>query len=74
MRVSNKLVTSDMNTTSNDGDVNIAKKCCICGKVYKGYGNFAEPVKRGYCCDNCNANYVIPARMKFVKELREDVL
>jgi len=37
--------------------------CCICGKEYDGYGNNAEPVKAGRCCDDCNINQVIPARL-----------
>ena len=38
------------------------KKCCICGKPLTGFGNNAEPVRAGICCDDCNANIVIPAR------------
>ncbi len=39
-------------------------KCCICGEEVKGWGNNAEPVKDGTCCDSCNATHVIPARIK----------
>lgn len=39
------------------------KKCCICGKVIDGFGNNANPVKDGICCNLCNENYVIPGRM-----------
>jgi hypothetical protein len=39
-------------------------KCVICGCEIKGYGNNAEPVKSGRCCDTCNATKVIPARLK----------
>jgi len=38
-------------------------KCCICGKTFKGYGNNAEPVKQGICCDECNMMIVIPERV-----------
>lgn len=38
--------------------------CSICGKEYKGYGNNASPVKDGKCCDKCNDEVVIPARIK----------
>ena len=39
--------------------------CCICGKTFYGYGNNPNPVKDdGICCDDCNYNHVIPARMK----------
>jgi hypothetical protein len=39
------------------------KRCCICGKKYEGYGNNAEPIKKGQCCDECN-NEVIKERIK----------
>ena len=39
-------------------------KCVICGKEFDGYGNNAEPVQVGICCDECNAKQVIPARLK----------
>ena len=38
--------------------------CCICGEEYEGYGNNAEPYKKGYCCDACNIKFVIPARLE----------
>ena len=38
--------------------------CCICGKEYTGYGNNAEPVCSGRCCDECNTKVVIPERFK----------
>lgn len=39
-------------------------KCCICGKIIKGYGNNAEPVVyNGLCCDKCNKEVIIPARI-----------
>ncbi len=40
------------------------KKCVICKKEYDGYGNNAEPVKKGLCCDDCNENVVIPKRFE----------
>lgn len=40
------------------------KKCCICGKEIEGEGNNPEPVKsEGVCCDECNENVVISARL-----------
>lgn len=45
-------------------------RCCICGTIYTGFGNNAEPYKEGRCCDNCNLVYVIPERLKQV-EMRE---
>lgn len=43
-------------------------KCCICGKKIMGYGNNAEPVKKGTCCDECNMTVVIPARIAGMKK------
>lgn len=55
----NKIVSVK---TSNDERI---FKCCICGKVVKGYGNNPAPVKEeGKCCDECNIEYVIPERLK----------
>ena len=39
------------------------KKCVLCGKVYRGWGNDAWPLADGYCCDKCNNEKVIPARI-----------
>ena len=39
-------------------------ECCICHKKFKGFGNNAEPVCDGICCDECNWRVVIPARVK----------
>lgn len=47
-------------------------KCVICGKEIEGYGNNAEPVKKGKCCDECNRTVVLPARIKDLKEDTED--
>jgi hypothetical protein len=45
--------------------------CSICGGQYSGSGNDPEPVMNdGTCCDDCNFKYVIPARLK---ELREEL-
>lgn len=50
-------------------------KCCICGKemvhpFLKQYrGNNPWPVDKtagARCCDECNATYVIPKRMKLM--------
>lgn len=48
-----------MAVSYNDND----KKCCICGGQLGKYGNNAEPVKHGQCCDKCNNEVVIPARL-----------
>ena len=41
--------------------------CVICGREFNGYGNNAEPVKTGRCCDECNLNVVIPERIIVAK-------
>ena len=39
-------------------------ECCFCKKLVKGYGNNPAPVKNsGKCCNECNAEIVIPARL-----------
>lgn len=43
------------------------KKCCICGKEFIGVGNNAEPIRKGVCCDTCNAKFVIPGRLFPIK-------
>lgn len=51
-------------------------KCCICKRRFTGWGNNAQPVKDGKCCDECNWMYVIPARIAELSggndEQRED--
>lgn len=42
------------------------KRCCLCNKPIIGYGNNAEPVKSGICCNKCNVNIVIPARFELI--------
>ena len=48
--------------------------CVICGEHYSGYGNNAEPIADGKCCDDCNLKYVIPARFEALRDgkLHED--
>lgn len=51
-----------------------SKICCICKKPFDGYGNNAEPVCSGSCCDECNMKEVIPARIKMLdKSSSEDI-
>ena len=39
-------------------------KCCLCGKTINGFGNNPYPLaNEGQCCDDCNWNLVIPARV-----------
>lgn len=35
-------------------------RCCICGKVFNGYGHNPVPVKAsGVCCEKCNELVII---------------
>lgn len=43
---------------------NEPKVCCICQCKFDGYGNNAEPVAVGQCCDECNMSVVVPARLE----------
>ena len=45
--------------------------CCICGQVCMDFGNNPWPVnndKEARCCDRCNKEVVIPARIKQIME------
>lgn len=37
--------------------------CSICGKKYEGFGNNAQPINKGRCCNDCNRDFVIPMRV-----------
>jgi hypothetical protein len=45
--------------------VELRTPCCICGRRLRMHeGNRPHPVKAsGKCCNDCNVNVVIPARM-----------
>ena len=49
------------------------KVCSICGLEYKGYGNDAEPINSGRCCDTCNNMKVIPARISNLNNKNKNV-
>lgn len=58
----------------NPQKMGIAKVCSICGGKYTEYGNNAEPINEGRCCDFCDSHFVIPVRMMRLtngKNLRE---
>ena len=57
-----------MKNTNDD-----VKICCICGKNYIGYGNNAEPVAEGRCCDRCNDTVVFLARIKELNKRAKEV-
>lgn len=40
--------------------------CCFCNRAFKGWGNNPYPLnkdEKARCCDDCNANLVVPARL-----------
>ena len=39
------------------------KKCVLCGQGYSGWGNNAQPLANGECCDTCN-EIVIAVRIQ----------
>lgn len=62
-----KLMKETLNNLNINLDESIndqEQECVICHKKYKGYGNNAQPVANGYCCDECNTTVVIPARVE----------
>ena len=46
--------------------------CSICGQEYQGWGNNAYPINSGRCCNVCNDNHVIPARIAQMYRRQED--
>lgn len=49
-------------------------KCCICGQEIEDiYSNNPYPYKKsGRCCDDCNYEYVLPARLQVIYSKSED--
>lgn len=70
-----KIMTETLNNLGIKLDeAKDTQNCVICGKPIVGYGNNAAPVADGKCCDQCNQNVVIPARLKELQDnkLNED--
>ena len=42
-------------------------ECSICKNTQTGYGNNAQPINNGKCCNSCNYSVVIPERMQSAK-------
>jgi hypothetical protein len=38
--------------------------CSICGLAIVGFGNSAQPVNDGRCCDRCNLEHVLPEKVR----------
>ena len=48
-------------------------ECCLCDKTFEGYGNNPAPVKNeGLCCNKCNWDIVIPARLRQSNRLQAE--
>tara|TARA_R110002020_G_scaffold148779_1_gene324805 strand:+ start:1384 stop:1848 length:465 start_codon:yes stop_codon:yes gene_type:complete len=53
-----KLFFTHLNEiTKNHSKTN--RICSICNEAYSGYGNNAEPINSGRCCDPCNQQVII---------------
>ena len=55
------------------------KTCCICGKVFEGYGKNPKPIREdGECCYECYVKHVVPEMIGEIKikadEITEDSL
>jgi len=50
----------DFEEKQEDEDI---EECCLCGESLMGFGNNAQPLKEGKCCDSCNIQ-VIKERLK----------
>jgi hypothetical protein len=42
--------------------------CSICNGAIVGFGNDAQPMNDGPCCDRCHAERVIPERVRRILE------
>jgi len=45
-------------------------QCCICKKFYTGFGNNAEPLANGRCCDKCNLKVIISRLNKYKEKAK----
>jgi len=42
--------------------------CCLCGRAFVGWGNNPYPcAEKGDCCNDCNRDKVVPARLSVIK-------
>jgi hypothetical protein len=44
------------------------KVCSICTGAIVGFGNDAQPINDGRCCDRCHVERVIPERARRILE------
>jgi len=45
--------------------------CSICQKEFTEFGSTAEPINNGRCCNRCNDEVVIPARIRRMRRERQ---
>lgn len=60
------LVKKDKEDTTLKTDYEwyeMINECGLCHNNFEGFGNNPLPFKVKRCCDNCNVNKVIPARI-----------
>lgn len=50
----------------------MSQYCSICGNEFEGYGNNAQPINDGRCCDKCNAEIVVPRRIQDAINIRKE--
>ena len=64
MAESNDWIEDELDREVEEHDDEDEHECCICHEFFSGFGNNANPVVDGICCDRCNAQVVIPRRLK----------
>ncbi|QIG59357.1 hypothetical protein [Dishui Lake virophage 2] len=47
--------------------------CCLCSQMIVGWGNNAQPLSAGRCCDDCNRTKVIPARLNAGRAMEAEI-
>jgi hypothetical protein len=45
--------------------------CSICFRPFGGWGNSAQPVNNGRACYECTSYIVIPAKIRMMRQRRE---
>lgn len=62
------MMTTTITIDSIRKEMNRKHTCCICHKVFRGYGNNPQPLvmrKGSRCCDDCD-KLVIETRKKLI--------
>lgn len=57
------MATTTLKISPDEGE---CIQCGLCSKSYVGFGNNPYPFKTPRCCDTCNREKVIPARMMLI--------